>query len=316
VELWQLKQMQSLPLEAKIVKSQLRIREWYDYWNGQVYVSFSGGKDSTVLLHLVRSMYPNVPAVFADTGLEYPEIREFVRSTENVTIIRPEMTFKSVIEKYGYPVISKRQAQYIREARNTNSEYLYRRRTEGINRDGSIAQYAKISDQWLYLIDAPFKIDDRCCHVMKKRPFTIYERETGRRPYIGTMASEGQTRELNWLQHGCNAFDLKRPTSQPISFWLEEDIWDYLKRYNVPYSKIYDMGWERTGCMWCAFGVHLEDEPNRFQRMAKTHPKLYEYCMKPASEGGLGLAAVLDYIGVDYEFRGEQLRLEWEEDAG
>jgi 3'-phosphoadenosine 5'-phosphosulfate sulfotransferase (PAPS reductase)/FAD synthetase len=293
---WELRQMQSLPLEAKIVKSQLRIREWYDYWNGQVYVSFSGGKDSTVLLHLVRSMYPNVPAVFADTGLEYPEIREFVRSTENVTIIRPEMTFKSVIEKYGYPVISKRQAQYIREARNTNSEYLYRRRTEGINRDGSIAQYAKISDKWLYLIDAPFKIDDRCCHVMKKRPFTIYERETGRRPYIGTMASEARTRELTWLQHGCNAFDLKRPTSQPISFWLEEDIWDYLKRYNIPYSKIYDMGWERTGCMWCAFGVHLEDEPNRFQRMAKTHPNLYRYCMDK-----LGFAEVLSYIGVPHE---------------
>jgi 3'-phosphoadenosine 5'-phosphosulfate sulfotransferase (PAPS reductase)/FAD synthetase len=288
--------MQSLPLEAKIAKSQLRIREWYDYWNGQVYVSFSGGKDSTVLLHLVRSVYPDVPAVFADTGLEYPEIKEFVRSTENVTIIRPEMTFKSVIEKYGYPVISKRQAQYIREARNTNSEYLYRLRTEGINRDGSIAQYAKISDKWLYLIDAPFKIDDRCCHVMKKRPFTIYERETGRRPYIGTMASEGQTRELNWLRHGCNAFGLKHPTSQPISFWLEEDIWDYLKRYNVPYSKIYDMGWERTGCMWCAFGVHLEDEPNRFQRMAKTHPNLYRYCMDK-----LGFAEILGYIGVPYE---------------
>jgi 3'-phosphoadenosine 5'-phosphosulfate sulfotransferase (PAPS reductase)/FAD synthetase len=315
MELWQLKQMQSLPLEAKILKTELRIREWYDRWEGQVYVGFSGGKDSTVLLHIVRRLYPDVPAVFADTGLEYPEIKEFVRSTENVTIIRPEMTFKSVIEKYGYPVISKRQAQYIREARNTNSEYLYKRRTEGINRDGSIARCAKISDKWLYLIDAPFKIDDKCCHVMKKRPFTIYERETGRRPYIGTMASEGQTRELTWLRHGCNAFELKRPTSQPISFWLEEDIWDYLERYNVPYAKIYDMGYHRTGCVFCMFGCHLEPYPNRFQRLSQTHPTLYDYCMR-SDRGGLGLSTVLDYIGVDYEFRGEQLGLEWEEDAG
>ena len=110
------------------------------------------------------------------------------------------------------------------------------------------------------------------------------------------MANEGLNRELNWLRHGCNAFEHKRPISQPISFWLEKDIWDYLELYNVPYAKIYDMGWERTGCMWCAFGVHLEDEPNRFQRMAKTHPNLYRYCMDK-----LGFAEVLSYIGVPYE---------------
>ena len=68
-------QRQSLPLEAKIRMTEIRIRDWYDYWDGNVYVSFSGGKDSTVLLHIVRSMYPEVPAVFSDTGLEFPEIR-------------------------------------------------------------------------------------------------------------------------------------------------------------------------------------------------------------------------------------------------
>jgi len=75
-ELWQLRQMQSLPLEAKIIKSQMRIREWYEHWSGDVYVAFSGGKDSTVLLHLTRQLYPDVPAVFCDTGLEFPEIKE------------------------------------------------------------------------------------------------------------------------------------------------------------------------------------------------------------------------------------------------
>jgi len=66
-----------------------------------VYVSFSGGKDSTVLLHLVRSLYPEVPAVFCDTGLEFPEIKEFVRNTPDVTTIRPTMSFRKVLEIMG-----------------------------------------------------------------------------------------------------------------------------------------------------------------------------------------------------------------------
>ena len=59
-------------------------------------------------------------------------------------------------------------------------------------------------------------------------------------------------------------------------------------------------GAERTGCMFCGFGCHLEKSPNRFQRMKETHPKQYEYCLRPVEQGGLGMAEVLDYIGVDY----------------
>ena len=93
MELYELRQRQSLPLEAKITMSQQRIREWHEHWDGQVYVSFSGGKDSSVLLHLVRSLYPEVPAAFVDTGLEFPAIRSFVRSVENVIWLRPEKRF-------------------------------------------------------------------------------------------------------------------------------------------------------------------------------------------------------------------------------
>ena len=97
----ELKMMQNYPLWMKVEKTKLRIKEWYEYYNGEVYVSFSGGKDSTVLLDIVRNIYPEVEAVFSDTGLEFPEIREFVKSKDNVTIIKPEMTFKQVINEKG-----------------------------------------------------------------------------------------------------------------------------------------------------------------------------------------------------------------------
>ena len=107
-------QMQSLPLEAKIQMTKRRIQEWVDeYGEDGVYVSFSGGKDSTVLLDIARSIYPDMKAVFVDTGLEYPEIRQFVKTFENVDILKPKMNFKEVIEKYGYPLFSKEISECI-----------------------------------------------------------------------------------------------------------------------------------------------------------------------------------------------------------
>jgi len=242
MELWQLRQRQSLPLEAKIIHSQQKIREWYEYWNGQVYVSFSGGKDSTVLLHLVRSIYPDVPAVFIDTGLEYPEIRQFVKQTENVIWLKPKMNFRQVIEKYGYPVISKEESGFIYEIRTTKSEKLRNKRLYG-NKWGR----GRISDKWKFLIDAPFKISDKCCDTMKKRPAKKFESETGLHPMLGNLAEESAKRTQDYLRFGCNAFEAKRPISRPLGFWTESDIWQYLKQFNVPYSKIYDMGYDRTG---------------------------------------------------------------------
>lgn len=111
-------QMQSLPLGAKIQMTKRRIQEWvYEYGEDGVYVSFSGGKDSTVLLHIARQMYPNLKAVFVDTGLEYPEIRAFVKTFDNVEWLKPKMNFKQVIEKYGYPLFSKEISDCIEYAK-------------------------------------------------------------------------------------------------------------------------------------------------------------------------------------------------------
>ena len=168
-------------------------------------------------------------------------------------------------------------------------------------------------EKWKFLLEAPFLISNKCCNVMKKKPAKKYEKETGNHPIIGTMACESQARKTAWKVHGCNAFDTKRPTSQPLSFWTEQDILEYIKKYNLPYAPVYgeivqdDKGkWQttkcsRTGCVFCMYGCHLEKEPNRFQNLKITHPKLWQYCMKPMSEGGLGLKEVLEFIGVKIE---------------
>ena len=109
--------MQAWPLERKIRVTQAKIIEWYHHYDGKVAVSFSGGKDSTVLLDLARRALPDIPAVFVDTGLEYAELRDFVKTKDNVNWLRPKYPFSQIIEKYGYPVISKEVSDSVYGAR-------------------------------------------------------------------------------------------------------------------------------------------------------------------------------------------------------
>lgn len=84
--------MQGWSLEKKIKVSQMKILEWYREYNGQVFTSFSGGKDSTVLLDLARQVCPDIPAVYVDTGLEYPELRDFVKTKRQCDLASPTLS--------------------------------------------------------------------------------------------------------------------------------------------------------------------------------------------------------------------------------
>ena len=300
----ELKMLQNYPLWMKVEKTKARIREWYENYNGEVYVSFSGGKDSTVLLDIVRKMYPDVEAVFSDTGLEFPEIRAFVKSKENVTIIKPDKTFKQVITEKGYPIISKSVSNCVRWARKNiedGKETVRVRQIRGLEKGSKFNK-----GKWEFLLEAPFKISDECCNELKKKPFKKWEKENKKYPMMATMASEGGVRKEGYLKTGCNSF--KNGKSQPMGFWTEQDVLEYIVINNLEIASVYgdivknDKGlWEttgekRTGCVFCGFGCHLEKEPNRFQRLKQTHPNLYNYCINK-----LGMGEVLDYIGVKYK---------------
>lgn len=341
-QLYELKQMQSLPLEAKICMTKRRVREWVDTWGEDgVYVSFSGGKDSTVLLDLMREDYPSVEAVFVDTGLEYPEIRDFVKSFDNVTILRPKMTFFTVIKTYGYPLISKEVSNTIEAARkNIESGKMDTLRVRKIMGEITREKAGKSRynhEKYKPLLDVDFAISDKCCDVMKKSPAKLFNKQTGKKPVLATMADESLFRQTNWLRSGCNSFEGEKASSKPLSFWTEQDVLQYIKMKSLRIASVYGdivcekeplqiriedcgiesdhidqlttTGCERTGCMFCPFGCQREKSPNRFERLKQTHPRQYEYCIgggeyvdgqwKP-NKKGLGLGHVFDELNRIY----------------
>lgn len=321
-----LKERRSLPLEQKIELSFLRIRDWYEAWDGKVAVSYSGGKDSSVLLWLVRQLYPDVPAVFSHTGLEYPEVVRMVMNTSNHVILRPKMRFSEVIRRYGWPVASKKIARGILTLRNPTdkNKNVYRLYDEGINRFGRPVNGRRVSNCWRFLCNAPFQVSDHCCEVMKKEPSRRYCRSTGRMPFVGTLACDSKEREITYLKSGCNAYDSKSPKSAPLSFWTEQDVLECIRRHNIPLASVYGdiveheghlvtTGVRRTGCVFCAFGLHMDlrdGDKTRFEHLKQTHPKLWEYVMHK-----LGLEEVLRYCRDTTPMPSLARRIRWGEEV-
>jgi len=268
------------------------IREFYDFNQGKVYMGFSGGRDSIVLRHLVQSIYPEVKTVYCATGMEYPEVHKSGLTAD--VILRPKMSFKDVIDKYGWTVVSKDQSQKLDEYRNTNSDKLRNIRWNGVRRNGGKMLTGKIAEKWKFLADAPFKISGKCCDVFKKNPSKSYERATGCYPYTGERADEG----MNRRGRPCNSFGA-RPKSKPLNHWALKDVKNYIIEHNLEIPAVYEdrmvggcevKGEERTGCMFCLIGCH-KPEDSKFEKMKIAYPKQYDYIMNK-----LGGADVLKIV--------------------
>lgn len=363
-----LRQMQSLPLSAKIRMTQNRVNGWYDNFDGQVYVSFSGGKDSAVLLDLVRNEFgfKDVPAMFVDVPTQYPELRSFVKTFDNVDIVQPKINFFQVCEKYGFPLFSKEICENVKgakrywqeikrdkslgikslEDREKIAELLNARikgRMGGSNQRLAImlGMYTKDKQNLIkafpsddeksnfdyeafsFLLEAPFDISNKCCDAMKKEPSKRYSKETGRAPITAQMASESRLRTSIWLRQGCNAFDNNNPISNPMSFWLEQDVLKYIKDRDLEICSVYGKvvefsdedvkgqmslecvknqsslkctGCSRTGCVLCGYGTHIAGEDMyRFIRLKETHPQMYKL-LDVVQNNGYTMRQAIDWI--------------------
>lgn len=283
----ELKERQGWTLDQKIDHSLGVIDQFYQRLNGQVYISFSGGKDSTVIYWLARKIYPDIKAVFCNTGNEYPDIVYFVRKMQsegaNIEIIYPKIKPQEVMSTYGFPLVSKVSSMCVRHIRTTHSEKLknYRLYGDGDRKAGTLAR------KWHFLVNQKFDTSEMCCEVLKKRPFHIFEKNTGLHSIQGLMAGESKARKELYLRQGsCNVFSEERykTKSLPLSIWLEQDIWNCIEKYNIPIAEIYQKGANRTGCMFCGYGCQFKND-NRLQLVYELYPKWYNKFMNYTNNG-------------------------------
>lgn len=300
---------QAWPLEKKIEHTLKRICEFYESVDGKAYICFSGGKDSQVLLHLVRSVYPKMLAVFSNTGNEKKQIVKNVKKFNNVEWVSPSKTMKEIFEKEGFPLVSKnvsRGIPYIKypseKSKNVRNLYM-----TGYNRKGVYCPSWKIARKWMFLSEQEFDLSNKCCYYLKEEPMKRFEKETGLNPIVGTMASESGRRTTNYIQYGCNIYEGKNIKSRPLSIWTEDDIWAYAELNGLRFAECYYdrtvngqviEGDKRTGCEVCGFGADQEKGQGRFDVMKIESPKKFDYWMNKVKNNGVSFAEALRAVGV------------------
>lgn len=269
-------------LDEKVTEACHRIEELYYEADGKCYISYSGGKDSTVLLALVKlceevyTIPENViPAVFVNTGIEMGITVEFVRWVKqnyypNVIEIRPDVSFDWVLKKYGKPIRSKLRSEFLgRWQSGSRTRSVYMNFVEGETNSGKHASRTKLADKDAHMLsdEFPVRASSKCCAILKKKPFKKYTEQYGTKGYAyGIREGEGGARTLNTRalapkkgDRVCTSISGGIIKKAAIIDWNDEDIEEFIARYNVPLSRAYtEFGFHRTGCMACPFAMDVD----------------------------------------------------------
>lgn len=265
-----------------------------------IHVCCSGGIDSCALVHFVHSVDKTIKVVFSDTGQEFSEIKKMAVKLSD-TVVRPKIPFHVVVEKYGYPAISKNQARNISDVQNPTEKNLKTRtlRLTGIKSNGQKGVSAgRISNCYMHLIDK-VKLSDKCCDYLKKQPLKKYEKNNNSVPIIGEQASESDQRFMSWSNNGC----FSDKGIHPFYIFAKHDILTYILKYDIEYPvEIYGeiimgddgylttSGEKRTGCCGCLFGIKFDKK--RFVRLREIDPKKWNYYMN------CGAGKILELLGL------------------
>lgn len=283
-----------------------RIKKHYEETDGKIYLGFSGGKDSTVLAHLIMmaDLPTKIPFVFANTGIELEATYKFVREFpyENVVVVKPRKPYAQVLREYGKPALSKMKSEVLatyqrhvedplKTARARQLITGYRERN-GVQLDTKVTH--RLANKHMHFVhpDTEFKIANKCCQYMKKYPFKDFAKENDMNGYYsGVRVAEGGVRSVTYKSCTHITKDGKGKeylTSLPIYDWSDEILEEFIQYYNIGLSEAYTLyGFNRTGCVGCPFAQDLKQvlktiyihEPLKYKAIMKWNKDVYIYQM-------------------------------------
>lgn len=266
-----------LSLPKKIDHSLGVIEKALNITEGKIVISYSGGKDSEVLLHLARIIKPDIHWVYVNTGMEYPEIVYWVRERlkrepELGDIIHPKVKAQEIIAKRGFPLISKQVSLDISNARSTGRVSSY------------IPSYA------LPLLTKKYSISPSCCYYLKKKPLIHYMKDKGiNGTLVGLKATDSRRRLESWKIKGCIFTDkYSHIKANPLSIWRNEDVLKYIKDNHIDLCPIYEC-MDSTGCCFCGFMINYwsTNFQKSFKFLKEHHPKLFYHFLNNFKNNGV-----------------------------
>ena len=281
-----------------------RIIRHYEETEGKIYLSFSGGKDSTVLAHLIMmaDLPTQIPFVFANTGIELEATYKFVREFpyDNVVVVKPRKPYAQILRDYGKPALSKIKSEGLSTYQRHLDEPLKTARARqmiigvreraGVQIPSSRNAY-KLANKHMHFVhpDTEIKFANKCCQFMKKYPFKDFAKENDMNgAYSGVRVAEGGARAI--MYKSCTVIKKQGNknylTSLPIYDWSDEIVEEFIQFYNIKLSDAYEKyGCERTGCIGCPYARDLkfelkmlyDNEPLKYKAVMKWNRDVYIY---------------------------------------
>lgn len=284
-----------MPYKDKVIWAKKRIEEFLIWCSDEkveeITISFSGGKDSTVLFHLVNEIHNKIKSkvmlipAYA-TEITFPSTIKFIKETtkdyqannkyiKEPLIIKPKMSWTNILNEKGYPIFSKQISLMLNRVKHAKTQNGLTKWMFGIDEDTIRFKLAKnrlflLDDNMTYNFPQPtsefidyfpkktnenYFFSEKCCDNVKGGL-----KHDKRPSFIGTMASESNMRKKSWIDRGCNIFNKDKPMSRPLSLWHAKDVWKYIKENNLKVNDAYNFNHE----------IDIELQELRFDRLGCT----------------------------------------------